>query len=1492
MFILKNLFYFTLLFSSLSLSAQSSLKPGLDPEKPLSEFIIDIWKVENGLPQNTVKNIVQSPDGYLWMATHEGLVRFNGIEFVTYDKKSHPIFKTNSFNYLLVDSDSSLWLGSNGAGLYNLKNGTASQFSHQDGLPVDFVRTILKDSKNRIWAGTLGGGIGILENKSFKTISIKDGLQSDLIYSLYEDKSGIIWVGTSNGLNLIQNDKVISNPYKKETDGLYIYCFLSASDGSVWLGTNQGALIIKDGVINHLGKNEGLKNPAITELYEDSREAIWLSTSGGLHRYVNGKMDVLSNIDGLSHTNVWCTFEDKEGSLWIGTTNGLNRLSNRRFASFTKANGLPNDFIRSIYQTKSGDIWIGTDGGGAAKLKNGNLTLYNSGNGLPDDRIFSIFEDSKSGIWLGTGNGVSHLPVNGKSEIINSKNGLSGNVVLSVCEDQTGALYFGTAGGGLNQLVNGKIKDFSNSSALSSNNIRSMFIDRNNRFWVGTNGNGLHEFKNDSLLANTLPGFDTTAIVFAFHEDADGLLWIGTNNGLFRVKGKKVTQFTSADGLLDDLILQILEDDKGNLWLTCNKGPYQVSRSELNNFADGYVASFKIRKFDKTDGMKTIQCNGGSQPAGWKMKNGQIWIPTAEGVVIADPNDLGAPARIPTVLIENMIAGKTVYSGQNEITLEPGNDKLEFHFIGFNFQAPLKVRYKYKLIGFDAEWTFTETRRTAFYTNLPPGTYTFQVLASNPEGIWNETGASLTFTLKPHFWETIWFYLFLALLISGSALYYYKRRVRKLKESERRLRAVIKERTQDIEEQKDRAETALAEVEIAWHEAERAAKVIEEQKQKIVEMDQAKSQFFSNVSHEFRTPLTLTIGPLEHALNGGYGPIPPGLMSQLEMMLRNSRRLLRLINQLLDISKMESGKMTLKASEGNLVSFLKDLSAAFSAYAERRKIHLIFNSSAENALLFFDRDKVDKIFYNLLSNAFKFTNEEGTITVDLQKSPVNEAPGWVEVSISDTGVGIPEQDIPHIFERFRQTSNVSVSGMTGTGIGLALVRDFVDLHGGTISVISKPGIGSTFIVRFKTGKDHLPPEYIIEDAPHISDLMTEENLKLEISDLEQDDLNNHPNQTQNQEPAHRRQEMILVVDDNRDIRNYIKDILKDQYLIREAGNGEEGLESVREHQPDLVISDVMMPVMNGYDFCRILKTDPSTSNIPVILLTAKATGDMKVEGLESGANDYMYKPFYAKELMARVKNLISLYRQELEVKWINQELSTKNEQLREANELKTELLNIAAHDLKNPLQAITGYAEMLTLQNPGNELIAKRTAQISQAAQRMLHQVNELLVSATIDAGKIELKYEKIGLNQLVESITQDLIPSAESKNQKIKLSLNGNKFISGDKGRLGESIENLIGNAIKYSEHGSEIIVSTEKSENSVLVKVTDHGPGLSEEDLKKIFGKFQRLTAKPTGGETSTGLGLSIVKQLVELHGGKVGVTSKLNEGSTFWIELPVVE
>jgi len=1482
-----------LFFLPLSLLAQTADTAPFSAGSPFSKYQVDIWKVENGLPQNTVKNIIQTPDGYLWLTTHEGFVRFNGIDFLTFDKKTTSGILNNSFHNIFSSADSALWIGSNGSGLYRLKNGILTRYSKPEGILFDYIRALTEDREGRIWAGTLGGGLSIWDGSRFSPITTRDGLASDLVYAFWQHPDGRMFTGTSKGLSIVKDGKISPNPWENETSGLFIYCFLEISPGELWIGTDRGVLVLKNEKLSVLNEKDGLTNLSVAHLMKDTGGFIWVSTAGGLFRFSGSRFDRLSTKEGLSHNNVWCTFEDKAKNIWVGTTNGLNRLSQRRFSTLNSTNGLPEDFIRSVFQAKNGDIWIGTDGAGAVKLSDGKRVIYTASSGLSDNRIFSIFEDRDHAIWLGTGNGLSAILPSGRIKTLTAKDGLSGTVVMSIIQDSTGALFFGTAGGGLNRFSGGKIKVISNPEVASSNYLRTLFIDSRNRFWVGTNGNGLHQFRNDSLILNPLQGFDQTAAVFAFHEQKDGTLWVGTNNGLFRIKNGIITRLTWQNGLLDDLILRILEDDYGNFWLTCNRGPYQVKIGDLNDAADGIISRFSIRQYDKSDGMKSLQCNGGSQPAGWKMTNGQIWLPSAEGVMITDPGKMAPEAPVPDVLIESVLAGQTDFGGKTDFTLEPDQDKIEFHFIGFNFQAPNRVTYKYKLIGFDEDWTVTSARRTAFYTNLPPGTYTFQVLASNQDGKWNENGAKVTFTRKPGFFETPWFYILAFLAFSAAVYIYFKRRINKLKETRYRLKVLVEERTKDLESQKNRAESALEEAEIAWHEAERSAAVIEAQKQKIVEMDRAKSQFFSNVSHEFRTPLTLTIGPLEHALTGGYGDIPAELKNQMEMMLRNARRLLRLINQLLDISKMESGKMTLHATESNLVSFLKDLAAAFSAYSERRKISLQMSFGTDALPVCFDKDKIDKVFYNLLSNAFKFTSEGGTISLSLAESHPGQEPQFIEVTVEDTGMGIAAEDLPFIFERFRQTQNVSVSGMSGTGIGLALVKDFVELHGGSIRAESTPGKGTRFTVRLLKGKAHLPPEFIFEESPAVPDLMTSENLKMELADLEQDDLNlKRDPDKQTKAPHRQKKELVLVVDDNKDIRNYVKDILKKEYQIAEAGNGEEGLQFISGHHPDLVISDVMMPVMNGYDFCRALKSNPATSNIPVILLTAKATGDMKVEGLESGANDYMYKPFYARELQARAKNLISMYRQEMEVKWINQQLSRTNEQLRDANELKTEFLNLVAHDLKNPLQAISGYSELLLSAKNENAQIQKRAEQIRLAAERMLHQINELLISATIESGRMELSRKPVLLGGMLNRVAGDLQPAASKKNQEIRIETDLDPSVLVDEGRIAECMENLLGNAVKYSPPGTCVRTGIAREKDRILFYVTDEGPGLSSDDLKKVFGKFQRLSAKPTGGETSTGLGLSIVKQLVELHGGSTGVESKPGHGSRFWFELPSFE
>lgn len=1458
--------------------------PYPDPSRPVTSYLIETWKVENGLPQNTVKSIVQTPDTYLWLTTHEGLVRFNGVNFTVFDSHSDAGILTDSFHPLLVDRDGAVWAGSNGAGVYRLHNGGLTHISEREGLPFSFIRHIAQTPDRSVWIGTLGGGLAIRTGESIKTLDTRNGLASNLIYHITPMPDGTVWVGTSAGISVVREGAVIDHPISRLTKGLFINDLLPRKDGSVWVASSTGILIYHPDGNQWLGTRDGLNNQSVTVLFEDLTGSVWIGGPSGVNRFYRGKMESLTRKNGLSHDNIWCFFQDHEGNLWIGTTNGLNRLSSRRFSGLTESTGLTNDFIRSVFEDSQGDVWIGTDGGGVNQVTSKGITIINRQKGLADDRVFSFAEESDGAIWIGTGGGVSRYQ-RGKLTTWGRESVPGSGVVMAIAEGPDGSMYFGTAGNGLLKLTGKTFHTIELNRPTVTNFIRCLLLDRQKTFWVGTNGNGLYTLRDDRLYPALIPGFDTTTVVYSLYQDSTGTLWAGTSSGLARIQNGTAVMMSEAEGLMDNLVLQIIDDGAGYFWLTCNKGPYRVEVKQLIAVADGMLQKVDYRRFDKSDGLRSMQCNGGSSPAGIRRSNGEIWIPTSEGVVIANLGDLKTVFPLPVVTIEEILIDGKPVPYQSPLELTPGWNRMEIRYVGINYHAPEKVTYRYFLDGYDRDWLDAGNRNSTWFTNLPAGEYVFRVTAANPDGILNPVGSSLHIVISPRFFETSWFNFLIVSFLVGLLYFLYKRRIRRVKANEKRLRQIVKEQTAWLEVEKDQAERARREAEYQREVAEQSSRIIEAQNQKIIEIDKAKSAFFSNISHEFRTPLTLTIGPLEHALNGGYGSVPPALKEQMDMMLRNSRRLLRLINQLLDVARMDSGKTVLQASEGNLSAFLRELISAFQPYAARKSIHLDFLTESDPLMIWFDRDKLDKVFYNLLSNAFKFTPDGGSIIIQAKTSHMTET-GQIDIQVSDTGVGIPEADLPHIFERFRQSGSVSVVGTAGSGIGLSMVKDYIELHGGSVGVVSKPGSGTTFSLHLKTGKDHLGEEQITKETMSVTDRMAAETLKLELSELE-DVSGTGKNGPQ---PLQENKSAVLVVDDNRDIRNYIRDILRDYYDITEASNGQEGLEQIAIRKPVLVISDVMMPVMNGYDLTRAIKSDPQTSAIPVILLTAKATGDMKVEGLESGANDYMYKPFYAKELLARVRNLILLYEQEQEVKRINDTLTRTNEDLLEANNLKTELLNIAAHDLKNPLQAIIGYADMLTAQHGLDFKVIRKIDQIHQAANRMLHQINEILVSASIESGKLELKVQAFDLREALESVIQLTQSVASKKDQLIYWEPGDPVTILGDESRIREIAENLISNASKYSKPGSLIWVKLWTEKGNACFSVRDEGLGIPEEEQKLLFGKFQRLSTKPTGGETSTGLGLSIVKRLVELHKGTVTVQSKQGEGSTFTVTLPI--
>ncbi|MCP5052851.1 MAG: response regulator, partial [bacterium] len=725
------------------------------------------------------------------------------------------------------------------------------------------------------------------------------------------------------------------------------------------------------------------------------------------------------------------------------------------------------------------------------------------------------------------------------------------------------------------------------------------------------------------------------------HEDAGGALWIGTGAGLSRMKNGKLTSITTKEGLFHDRIFTILEGNNGYFWMSCNKGIFRVSKKELNDFCDGGRKNIQCQSFDEKDGMKSRECNGGFQPAGWKSTDGKLWFPTMKGLVMIDPNKIDTnrlppPVKVEAITVDNKKIQAPFSQPGETLVFSPGKDKFEIKYTGLSLMVPERVRFKYKLDGYESQWQEVGKRRTAYYTNLPPGDYTFRVNACNNDGVWNETGASLSFYLEPWFYQTTWFYSLCILAILLIAFTGYRLRVRQLKAREKELSQMVASRTRQLAEQSE----------------------------KLKEMDQIKSRFFANISHEFRTPLTLIIGPLEQMIATWPGEMPKK-KRKLTLMHRNAQRLLRLINQLLELSKLDSGKMILEARETNIISFVKGIAASFRLLAEQKELDLRFQFRPEESgnetgtrgiFLWVDHRKMEAVLSNLLVNAFKFTPPGGEIIITLSTNPVRDTDfptGSADISVCDTGPGIPMEQIPYIFDRFYQADGTYEHHQKGSGIGLALSRALVELHHGTIEAGNRENKGSEFTLRLPMGNAHLQPNEMpgapvsakgVPDA--VKDALTDVNISGDIHEIEmareQEEAIPETQLGLEAGAGVEEKNIVLVVEDSADLREYIKEAIEPFYTAIGAPDGREGIQRAREIIPDLIVSDIMMPNVDGYELCKTLKNDVKTSHIPIILLTAKASEANIIQGLETGADDYITKPFSTSILNARIKNLIDV----------------------------------------------------------------------------------------------------------------------------------------------------------------------------------------------------------------------------------------------------------
>ena len=820
------LIFFVSLFTTYSATAQmpalqqqQSIRGSLDPRKALTEYMLSVWTAEQGLPQNSAIALCQTRDGYLWIGTQEGLARFDGEHFFVLEKSNTPAITNNYITALLEDREGALWIGTNGGGLCCLKNSAFKTFTTKNGLPNNIIRSIIQDNSGALWIGTNGGGVCQMSNGTFTTYNSKNGLPNDVVYTMLQASDGALWFGTlGGGVCRFKSGTFTTYSTQNGLSNDIIRSLLQDRDGSVWIGTNGGGLNrFKDGVLTAYTTKNGLSNDRVYALLQDNNGTLWVGTlGGGINRYNNGVFESFTTKNGLSSDNIRTLLQDRDGALLIGTGGGgLCRLKDAAFISYSTRNGLSHDFVHAVREGNDGSVWIATSKGANHLMKGIFTTTYTAQNGLPSDGALSLLQDRSGGLWFGTSGGLGYLK-NGKFTTYTTKNGLAHDGIQVLLQDRDGAIWVGTNGGGLNRFLNGKWTTYSTKDGLAHDAVYALMQDREGAIWVGTGGGGLSHYKNGIWTSYTTKNGLSHNVVYTLLQDRYGAVWVGTNGGgLNRLKDGKITTVTTTEGLFNDVVYCVLEDDYGYLWASCNKGVYRMNKRDVDDVADGKLPRFSCQNFGIADGMMSVECNGGTNPAGWKATDGRLWFPTVKGAVVADPRKVAPNPLAPTVILETFLVNdhdsstnihllknypeKVEERNSQKIELPSRSDKIEFHYTAPWFIAPERVQFSYILEGYDKGWVNAGTRRVAYYNNLPRGKqYVFRVKACNHDGVWNNVGTAAAFSVKPFFWETTWFYGLCVIFVFGSGYGVYRWRLWQVQRRAQILELKVAERSEEL----------------------------------------------------------------------------------------------------------------------------------------------------------------------------------------------------------------------------------------------------------------------------------------------------------------------------------------------------------------------------------------------------------------------------------------------------------------------------------------------------------------------------------------------------------------------------------------------------------------------------------------------------------------------------------------------------------------------
>ena len=1046
----------------------------LDPHNGIHHYIHKSWQLQDGLPQSSIQAITQTKDGYIWLGTEEGLVRFDGIQFKIFDKKNTASFTNNNIKAIYEDESGILWIGTYDGGLLQYKDHLFKIVIKASDMPDKRISAITGDNDGNLWISTKSGGLIKYKNGLHKTFTIKNGLSSNNINSIYRDSKGNLWIGTFDaGLALYKNNTFKTFDKKDGLSGNNISAIYEDKDGVLWIGTSDKNLnFYKNGHFHIFNPDELIFKSQIQSIYQDKDKNLWIGTFGsGLIRYSNNKLLSFTSEDGLTNDMISAIYEDREGNIWIGTYGGLNVLKESRVKVYTQKDGLSHDDITTIFEDSNNDLWIGTWDKGLNRFHNNKFSSFSNFHGLSNNQIKSIYEDKKGNIWIGTFGGGITLYSNGNFSTISKNDGLSNNSVLAIYGDNNGYLWIGTYGGGLNRYKDGNIEVFTIKDGLSSNDILTIFEDSKSNIWIGTEGGGLNLYSNGIFKNFTEENGFYNKMVFAFYEDSSSNLWIGTRDGLYLYKNNKFVVYTTKEGLFDDTVLAILEDNNNNLWMSCNKGIFSVNKNELLNIAKGKSEKIKSVSYGIEDGMKSQECNGGFQSAGFKTKNGNLYFPTTKGLIEIDPDNLPSNKTVPNVIIERVITNGENRDIENQLTFDAETDKIEIHYTAPSFVSPNKVKFEYMLEGIDEDWVKANTRRAAYYTTIPPGKYKFKVKACNNDGLWNNTGATIEFEKLPHFYQTKWFYIFCVFIVVLIFYGIYDFRVRKEKTKQKRLENFnvklknevnkqtleLKKRNQDLSEKKIELENVLSDLKISQQKMTQQARMA------------SLGNLVSGVSHEIGNPLNAVITgtdviemTIEDAENLFVDlPVEPEHLDEIELVLdkfknahnlilEGNKRIKKIIGNFR--SFLQSGKVSLE--EYDIKDGIKSCIMLLHKRIESQNIEVITNFN-DLPLIKCKAGEINQVITNLIINSLDVMPESGKIEISGRVIGKN-----IEISFSDTGPGIVEEIRESIFDPFFTTKDPS----KGTGLGLYMSHEIISGIGGELSLLDSE-VGALFSIQ-------------------------------------------------------------------------------------------------------------------------------------------------------------------------------------------------------------------------------------------------------------------------------------------------------------------------------------------------------------------------------------------------------------------------------------------